>query len=61
MALDLILLMGFKMGIAAAALDTAFAQAVAAVLAFVDLPKLLKEFKHDKSKPAFAENCCGQC
>lgn len=33
-ALDLILLMGFKMGIVAAALDTAFAQAVAAVPAF---------------------------
>lgn len=52
-ALDLILLMGFKMGIAAAALDTAFAQAVAMVLAFVDIPKLLAEFKHDKNEPVF--------
>lgn len=54
-ALDLILLMGFKMGIAAAALDTAFAQAVAAVLAFVDIPKLLADFKRDKRmKRAFS-------
>lgn len=52
-ALDLILLMGFKMGIAAAALDTAFAQAVAAVMAFIDIPKLLAEFKHDKKEPVF--------
>lgn len=51
--LDLILLMGFKLGIAAAALDTAFAQAVAAVLAFIDIPKLLREFKHDKNEPVF--------
>lgn len=52
-ALDLILLMGFKMGIAAAALDTAFAQAVAAMLAFIDIPKLLANFKHDKKEPVF--------
>lgn len=45
--------MGFKMGIAAAALDTVFAQAVAAVLAFVDIPKLLKGFRHDKKEPVF--------
>lgn len=51
--LDLILLMGLKMGVAAAALDTAFAQAVAAVLAFVDMPKLLSDFKHDKTQPVF--------
>lgn len=51
-ALDLILLMGFKLGIAAA-LDTAFAQAVAMVLALVDIPKLLAEFKHDKDEPVF--------
>lgn len=52
-ALDLILLMGFKMGIVAAALDTAFAQAVAAVLAFVDIPKLLSGFRRDKKEPLF--------
>lgn len=52
-ALDLILLMGFKMGVAAAALDTAFAQAVAAVLAFVDIPKLLAGFKRDKTQSVF--------
>lgn len=52
-ALDLILLMGFKMGIAAAALDTAFAQAAAAVMAFVDIPKLLADFKRDKNEPIF--------
>lgn len=51
--LDLILLMGFKLGIAAAALDTAFAQAIAMVLALVDIPKLLAEFKHDKDDPVF--------
>lgn len=52
-ALDLILLMGFKMEISAAALDTAFAQAVAAMLAFIDIPKLLANFKHDKKEPVF--------
>lgn len=52
-ALDLILLMGFKRGVVAAALDTAFAQAVAAVLAFVDIPKLLSGFRRDKKEPLF--------
>lgn len=58
-ALDLILLMGFKMGIAAAALDTAFAQAVAMVLAIIDIPKLLAEFKHDRNESLFNKKLLG--
>lgn len=52
-ALDLLFIIGLHGGVGAAALATAISQLAAALLAMRDIPKLLGEFEHDKSTPAF--------
>ena len=52
-ALDLIFIIVFQMGVGGAAFATAISQAVAMILALADVPKLLSEFPHDKSMPIF--------
>jgi len=51
--LDLVFIIVFQMGVGGAALATAISQAVACVMALVDVPKLLAEFEHDKKGPVF--------
>jgi len=51
--LDLVFIIAFQMGVGGAALATAISQAVACVMALVDVPKLLAEFEHDKKEPVF--------
>lgn len=51
--LDLVFIVNFKMGVAGAALATAISQAVAAIMAIIDVPKLLVGFEHDSGKAIF--------
>ena len=51
--LDLVFIIVFKMGVSGAALATALSQAVAMILALIDVPKLLAEFEYDKNEPVF--------
>lgn len=51
--LDILFIIGFNGGVSGAALATAISQLVAAVLAIVDMPKLLSEFKRDKNMHIF--------
>lgn len=51
--LDLVFIIVFQMGVGGAALATAISQAVACVMALVDVPKLLAEFEHDKKESVF--------
>ena len=51
--LDLFFIINLQMGVAGAALATAISQAVACVMALVDVPKLLAEFERDKNEPVF--------
>ncbi len=51
--LDLLFVIALHGGVGGAALATAISQFVAAALAMMDIPKLLKEFEHRKSDPLF--------
>ena len=51
--LDLLFVIALHGGVGGAALATAISQFVAAALAMMDIPKLLKEFAHRKSDPLF--------
>lgn len=51
--LDLLFILVLKQGVGGAALATAISQLVAAVMAMIDIPKLLAEFEHDKSRGVF--------
>lgn len=51
--LDLLFILGLRQGVGGAALATAISQLVAAVMALIDIPKLLAEFEYDKSKGIF--------
>lgn len=49
--LDLFFIIVWKMGVGGAALATAISQVVAAVMALLDVPKLLAEFKNQAEEP----------
>ena len=51
--LDIIFIIAFNWGVGGAALATAISQLIAAVLALMDMPKLLSEFERDKSMKFF--------
>ncbi len=51
--LDLVFIIVFEMGVGGAALATAISQAVACVMALIDVPKLLAEFEYNKKEPVF--------
>lgn len=51
--LDLAFIIVFRMGVGGAALATAISQAVACVMALVDIPKLLAEFERNKEETVF--------
>ncbi len=51
--LDLLFIIVLGGGVGGAALATAISQSAAALMAVKDIPKLLKEFEHDRSAPLF--------
>ena len=51
--LDLFFIIFLHQGVGGAALATAISQLLAAILAIIDIPKLLQEFHHTPSKPLF--------
>ncbi len=51
--LDLLFIIVLGGGVGGAALATAISQFAAALMAVKDIPKLLKEFEHDRSAPLF--------
>ena len=51
--LDIVFIIAFNWGVGGAALATAISQLIAAVLALMDMPKLLSEFERDKSMKFF--------
>lgn len=57
--LDIFFIVGLHSGVGGAALATAISQAVAAVMAIKDVPKLLKEFEHDKEMSFFDRKLLG--
>lgn len=49
--LDLFFIIVLKLGVGGAALATAISQAIAAIMAIIDIPKLLAGFKYDRKEP----------
>ncbi|MBD5521333.1 MAG: MATE family efflux transporter [Lachnospiraceae bacterium] len=54
--LDIVFIIAFNWGVGGAALATAISQLIAAVLALIDMPKLLSEFERDKSMKFFEKS-----
>jgi len=57
--LDLVFIMVFKMGVGGAALATALSQVLAAVMAVLDIPQLLKGFEHKNDGRFFDQKLLG--
>lgn len=51
--LDLFFIVVLRLGVAGAALATSISQLSAAFMAFINIPKLLADFKHDEKTPLF--------
>lgn len=51
--LDLFFIITLQLGVGGAALATAISQTAAMIMAFIDIPKLLADFKGDKKAPVF--------
>lgn len=57
--LDVVFIVFWNLGVGGAALATAISQLIAAVMAMIDIPKLLRDFEYDKTQPLFQKSLLG--